>query len=77
MKHTKGPWRICPTNEFMVETGCTGEDHGEQIGEMNSEANAKLVAAAPEMLEALKAIVAELQKPLKVNREGYVFTHNL
>ena len=66
MSHTPGPWH-CHTNgsEFSV----TAEDHNgatcylaridkfrTRHGDYADEANAKLIAAAPELLEACKAL---------------------
>ena len=58
-KHTPGPWRnehdfasICKDNQTLARLY-----YGEGRSEFESEANAKLMAAAPEMLEALEAIV--------------------
>ena len=65
MKHTPGPWQtthlregINHINRFRIGTGefgviaVTACDHSEQ-----AEPNARLIAAAPELLEALKAFV--------------------
>lgn len=62
-KFTPGPWRIgtagpnkCPTigaNGLMVAMVAYGENHP-------TEANARLIAAAPAMLEALKTADALL-----------------
>lgn len=61
VKHTPGPWsfwhdtcakcREDGTAEFCID-GPPGGSHGQ----FSSEADARLVAAAPDMLEALKAI---------------------
>lgn len=58
-KHTPGPWsffRGLGTGNFYVESNIPGITANQQflvkIGE--SEGNARLIAAAPEMLEALK-----------------------
>lgn len=62
-KHTPGPWNICEDVNSEGLTGdliCTLNDDERDVGE--SEANARLVAAAPDMLEALKA--EELAKSL-------------
>ena len=72
-KHTPAPWRIydCeyairvgiegPNGASVIAFGAEGDDSGvwgntpEQ-----SEANARLIASAPELLEALKIAVSEL-----------------
>ena len=52
MKHTQGPWKVEPRsitgNQFTMIA-----DH-EIISPETTKANAKLIAAAPEMFEALK-----------------------
>ena len=59
MSHTKGPWRaekFCVwSDEKYVAATQTGINSDEQ------QANAKLIAAAPELLEALKALISEHQ----------------
>lgn len=53
-KHTPGPWEILSTLEI-----CSGnKDICELKGWMNEDqANARLIAAAPDLLEALKLMV--------------------
>lgn len=65
-KHTPGPWEVCPHDSTRV---FRKNDHNDKnrlfidpttcspiVGE--SEANARLIAAAPELLEACKEAVA-------------------
>lgn len=76
-KHTPGPWRVFsegrknPGIEAKSSTivlygdddedcGIRGEDSEEQL------ANARLIAAAPELLEALKELVADAKAKLIV-----------
>lgn len=69
LKHTPGPWRS--ENQFsckiLNENGvCVAVPHGPEgrwvdVKEEH-EANARLIAAAPELLEALKSIMEELEK---------------
>ena len=60
MKHTKGPWILDKDcrNRFIV--GPVGSevvaDLTEYHGKAQAEANAQLIAAAPELLEALKRV---------------------
>lgn len=64
MKHTKGPWTAFIPKTDVTEASVKGAD-GITFAEMGgfgqdretNEANARLIAAAPEMLEALIAIV--------------------
>ena len=72
MKHTPGPWRI--QEQIDKETGMvylSGHNWGYFAGvivEMDGgfpskegQANARLIAAAPELMEALKALISEHQ----------------
>lgn len=58
MKHTKGPW--------VVRTDTISNEQGDMIAEVieNKEANARLIASAPELLEACKIVIMHLG-PLK------------
>ena len=67
-KHTPGPWKIIPPDAFKmdgydtpVHPSCVGVDndnHSFGVNRLcslpNNPADARLIAAAPEMLEALK-----------------------
>ena len=56
-KHTPGPWRIhAGTIKFHIDNNKEGvcSTSGDSIWD---EANANLIAAAPELLEALKEII--------------------
>lgn len=66
-KHTPGPWSAAPVlsfGEFEI-AGANKEEvaliygysGGDEPGANPSEANARLIAAAPELLEALKAVL--------------------
>jgi hypothetical protein len=52
MTHTPGPWRVCDEQEQIL--GPEGEIIVWETG--TNEANNRLIAAAPELLEALEAI---------------------
>ena len=59
MKHTPGPWEVMPERPWVVIMP-EGADSGEgqkyaSVGGGNIEANAKLIAAAPELLEDLES----------------------
>ena len=69
-KHTPGPWKYRPAimSGFYVETVDQSHDNsfiGEVGGGLQSKqeiiANAKLVAAAPDLLEALNECIAALK----------------
>ncbi len=56
-KHTPGPWHFGPTaghHDFAIYPEATGKDLALSRG--TNEANARLIAAAPELLEALKTM---------------------
>lgn len=64
--HTPGPWKLVPKFHASVESSTgrhvancggytTNMDQGEHMNE--NEANARLIAAAPDLLEALEALL--------------------
>jgi hypothetical protein len=59
--HTPGPWRIDSKTRFGDYTIAAGESVRtcEFIAKTQSEANARLIAAAPELLDALKRLIGE------------------
>ena len=59
-KHTPGPWRIEPGENWRVYL--VNNDYGHAIGEIvytdtRKPADARLIAAAPELLEALNGML--------------------
>lgn len=60
-KHTPGPWKYekCPCGDPICTRFCIAHSGAEG---MFDEADARLIAAAPNMLEALEAIEAALRK---------------
>lgn len=60
--HTKGPWRVDPDDELCIETAdgkttlAVLDMHTDEDAE-----NAKLIAAAPEMLETLQELWALIE----------------
>lgn len=64
-KHTPGPW-------WVDDNGCVAAGHGDTYetiaimhdwqGDSEREANARLIAAAPELLEALRAVLDEIDE---------------
>lgn len=72
-KHTPGPWKVGEENEFEAyEFVSITTESGVQIGDVSSDgcvddethANARLIAAAPDMLAALKQIESEMRAGL-------------
>lgn len=60
-KHTPGPWRVGPVDDTRVEDA-SGNEVAQIDGDYNQpdtwpvmEANARLIAAAPDLLEAAMA----------------------
>lgn len=69
-KHTSGPWRLVTTTtpgQFVREHRIRSEDDSMicEIGPVSQEANARLIAAAPEMLEALRLAIEQLEPVTK------------
>lgn len=62
-KHTTGPWRYEAYSEgskFMKIYCHNSKYEGDNLRGYCGEANARLIAAAPDLLEALQAIVKSL-----------------
>lgn len=69
MKHTQGPWKIIDINYHpyiekdgfevcqLFRTAFLNDDYSEDIEFENAKANANLIAAAPELLEALEQLL--------------------
>ena len=55
MEHTKGPWKAEKFCIWQGETYIAGTQTG--IDEETQQANARLIAEAPNMLDALKGII--------------------
>lgn len=69
MKHTKGPWKVCDQKnslgEHMVQSARLGEglnSHRQILAETDNAADAHLVAAAPEMLAAMEAMIDYIRR---------------
>jgi hypothetical protein len=66
VSHTRGPWPVKPTNDrkrFVVGEGlidCNeiAEVYSEDCDYAEAEANARLISAAPDMIEALHNALA-------------------
>jgi len=61
MKHTKGSWKItksiAPFTGLADELEISSNESEEWIALCHNEANAKLIAAAPDLLEALQLML--------------------
>jgi hypothetical protein len=75
--YTKGPWRVIRSAAFSYQITTDypqGHAHyGVIVQEVRSEENAQLVAAAPELLEALRACLPYL--PTHNNALDYASTN--
>jgi len=60
MKHTKEPWEL--SDDGFIYSGYVriADPHCSQLDINEREANAKLIAAAPELLEALQDLVEDV-----------------
>jgi hypothetical protein len=67
MSHTPGPWTYREgyrgTEEYVVQRGHEGGFVVEGLSKERAEADARLIAAAPEMLEALKGLLDRFYAP--------------
>ncbi len=58
MSHTKGPWIIGPSGDLDTPIFCNGKDainvYAGEVGQLQAEANARLISSAPEALEIIK-----------------------
>lgn len=75
-KHTPGPWHVGKDHEagiskgyFVGGGGCVRANMVGPAG--NQEANARLIAAAPDILEALRQMVANAEADGKTYRSCY------
>ena len=80
-KHTPGPWTIHKQNAYHISYVVRGGKKENQIAQcfnwqdkgfdVNSEANAQLIAAAPELLEALDGLTLVIGlTPILGNKEA-------
>lgn len=83
-KHTPGPWTVGDKNGYRANSVLAGDNavadvyglplhqHIGKFTECEGLANARLIAAAPDLLEALTALVTFNDAPLNDRRpEGY------
>ena len=71
-KHTPGPWvaeEYPVSHDHTVWGVCDG--NGRLLTDIHTDADARLIAAAPELLEALRWMLdAYVEDPLEANRSG-------
>jgi len=81
-KHTPGPWRADGENVCEVDTDDVIAQPGDNFSAINPsqtlEANAKLIAAAPFLLFALKALWTEAGELLNgaIDTQALRYTHD-
>lgn len=64
-KHTQGPWKITHTEQMGYRVSdSTGWGVAVVLKDVNDKANAHLIAAAPQMLEALETADALIHRLL-------------
>jgi hypothetical protein len=66
-KHTPGPWSVDDPHQIWAESAgeyvaITRVEDWDTIPREQAEANARLIAAAPELLEALKAMLTNWEE---------------
>ena len=81
-QHTPGPWRWVPQPDYswqyqdlMSASGevvLSGEEAPDPSGIEISHANARLIAAAPELLDALEALIAYAAQEIGLDPEECV-----
>lgn len=72
MTHTPGPWFCVEDDEgfLNLHTRDEGGEINSYIGTVDDEANARLIAAAPELLEALQIMVDHEVNYMTLNNLG-------
>ena len=81
-QHTPGPWRVGPTT-FFSTTRCAIRDSNkfficEALKETEQErANARLIAAAPELLEALQFLVDECTVTTESENDAFLHAQDV
>jgi hypothetical protein len=71
-KHTPGPWISEPRNELAVNLGnetfyVTAKELPHTLAMVNDEANARLIAAAPDLLEALEVALEYMEQVVRLD----------
>lgn len=66
--HTTGPWIV--TGKQTIRSDSDGDFLVANANWRNGEANARLIAAAPELLEALRGLYEDQMDYLRINHLG-------
>ena len=79
-KHTPGPWMVEPLGSDCFEVKCEcgyfiATCHDGVRGARNADVNARLIAAAPELLDALDGLAAQV-RPLWAELDIDGFQHS-
>lgn len=83
MGHTPGPWRCRTFPGTMTRPYVLGPPHPVDGGDYapicqpDSDANARLIAAAPKLLEACKAVLEIYSDPCFYDHHGLCQAHHL
>ena len=78
-KHTPGPWKVASVfvenapNQIHVTTGKWGAP---SIAVVDNADNAQLIAAAPELLEALENVLPALDRAFAYDGDVFGILHN-
>lgn len=77
-KHTPGPWSIEDDTPFSLWVSCPDGKNPLHQNRLNRDrlANARLMAAAPELLDALIEAVACGMVPISSTKDGGASTHS-
>ena len=82
-QHTPGPWYVLPSVMQVVdkkvwfdESGARHGDTPNMVINCNRAADAHLIAAAPEMLSALKAVLPILDRAFEYDGDVFGIKHN-
>lgn len=84
-QHTPGPWRVGPypghveSMDGRLVAGCMGRQSAKDSDDTNAvnEANARLIAAAPELLEALEDVMERFGTQLRLQGYGREFKEEM